>query len=340
MRQEILAVILVILVIGSLGVGYFAGSQMNLRTITATTFLSSATISTGNQGGPSQFGFGSLPFLTVGPENRTFSIPLEVGATPAATLSFELNASHAIRFSNGTQWVYSPQGVCNPGGGNGTSTSAGWPPGTDICSYMADNYLPENGHINASVNLVPSQTIASIVPQSVQAGFNGNVTIMLHIGLPPGVYSLYVALLVTSDGSSNSWDLAPAPLVVLANSGNQEPNPNYPNSIASSCSISQSRCFITVTESGYSGQIGGFGSIQWSCQKNVPPGGQTCQGAYLSCKPSNIVSGGTAIISCDAQTSYALPAVGTPFSGVLWTGTGPGTQYYVPFVGNFTAYAI
>jgi hypothetical protein len=124
--------------------------------------------------------------------------------------------------------------------------------------------------------------------------------------------------------------------VTTTNSGSQEPNPNYPYSTASSCSVSQSSCLITVTEIGYSGQIGGFGSVQWSCQKNVPPGGQTCQGAYLSCKPANIVSGGTAIINCDAQTSYALPAAGTPFSGYLDAGTAPGTLYYVPFVGNFT----
>jgi hypothetical protein len=37
MKQEILAVILALLVVGSLGVGYFAGSQMNFRTSTSTS---------------------------------------------------------------------------------------------------------------------------------------------------------------------------------------------------------------------------------------------------------------------------------------------------------------
>ena len=119
------------------------------------------------------------------------------------------------------------------------------------------------------------------------------------------------------------------------NSGSQEPNPNYPDSTASSCSISQLRCVVTVTESGYSGQIGGFGSIQWSCQKNTV-GGETCQGAYLSCTPVAIVSNGDASIPCSAQTSDTLPAAGVGYTGVLNIGEGNGSPYYTQFVGNFT----
>jgi len=45
MRQEILAVILALLVVGSLGVGYLAGGQMNVRTTTSTstTLISTTT---------------------------------------------------------------------------------------------------------------------------------------------------------------------------------------------------------------------------------------------------------------------------------------------------------
>jgi len=124
--------------------------------------------------------------------------------------------------------------------------------------------------------------------------------------------------------------------VTTTNSGSQEPNPLSPYSTGSSCSVSQSRCLITVTESGYSGQVGGFGSIQWSCQKNVPPGGQTCQGAYLSCKPASIVSNGAATIPCTAVTSDTLPAVGVGFAGNIYIGEGNGSPYQTPFVGNFT----
>jgi len=112
------------------------------------------------------------------------------------------------------------------------------------------------------------------------------------------------------------------------------PNPNIVNAIGASCSRSQSLCMINVTENTYSGQIGGFGSVQWDCQKTAL-GVETCQGAYLACKPTNIVAGGNATIICDTQTSYALPAPGTAFSGLLYAGEGSYTSY-TPFVGNFT----
>jgi hypothetical protein len=46
LKNEFLAVILVLLVVGSLGVGYFAGSQANVRTTTSTAFLSTTTTAT------------------------------------------------------------------------------------------------------------------------------------------------------------------------------------------------------------------------------------------------------------------------------------------------------
>ena len=54
MRQEILAVILALLVVGSLGVGYLAGGQMNVRMATSTATVTTTTTSfiTANPGGP------------------------------------------------------------------------------------------------------------------------------------------------------------------------------------------------------------------------------------------------------------------------------------------------
>jgi len=43
MRQEILAVIVGLLVVGSLGVGYLAGGQMNVRTTASTVLISTTT---------------------------------------------------------------------------------------------------------------------------------------------------------------------------------------------------------------------------------------------------------------------------------------------------------
>ena len=165
---------------------------------------------------PTNFAFGSLPYLTATPANNTFSIPLDVGAHIPASISYNSTGSYAISFSSGTKWVYSP--TCFAGI-NGTSVG-GWPSGTDICSFAADNYLPEDGQIdNPSVNLIPSGTLGAISPASVPADFNGNVTLTLHIGLPPGVYSLYLVVDVVTNGvGAGPWNLSPAPLVILGNS--------------------------------------------------------------------------------------------------------------------------
>jgi len=45
MRQEILAVVIALLIVGSLGVGYFLGSQVNVRTTTSTSSVSTTTTS-------------------------------------------------------------------------------------------------------------------------------------------------------------------------------------------------------------------------------------------------------------------------------------------------------
>lgn len=164
---------------------------------------------------PTNFVFGPLPFLTVTPSNRTFSLSLHVGAHIAASVSYNATSSYAVGFSNGTVWMYSP--TCYAGI-NGTSVG-GWPSGSDICSFAADNYLPENGQItNPSVNLISGGTLGAVSPASVPAGFSGNVTLTLHIGLPPGVYSLYLVIDVATNGiGSGPWALSPAPLVVLGN---------------------------------------------------------------------------------------------------------------------------
>jgi hypothetical protein len=185
-----------------------------------TTSLSS-TSSSGQSGenGPAKISLGSLPYLTVSPQNRTFSVPLEVRASVPVSLgydaagSYDSGGSYAVLFSNGTVWMYSENCFS---GINGTS-SGGWPAGTDICSFAADNYLPENGAItNLSVNLSASGTWVTLNPTTLPSGFNGNITLTIHIGLPPGVYSLYLALDVAMNGGTpGSWALAPAPLVVL-----------------------------------------------------------------------------------------------------------------------------
>lgn len=47
MKQEILAVVIVVVIVGSLGVGFLAGGQMNVRTTTSTsTATSTQTLST------------------------------------------------------------------------------------------------------------------------------------------------------------------------------------------------------------------------------------------------------------------------------------------------------
>jgi hypothetical protein len=121
-----------------------------------------------------------------------------------------------------------------------------------------------------------------------------------------------------------------------SSSGGGLPNPAYPSATSSTCIESQSRCMINVTENSYNGLIGGFGEVQWSCQKNVPPGGQSCQGAMLDCKSTNITSGGTATISCTAQPANSFPTGGIEYMGTLYLGEGPSSSYQVTFVGNFT----
>lgn len=182
----------------------------------ATIASSTSSSVQGGGGSPANFYPGSLPFLTVSPENRTFSISLEVTTLVPVSLGYDAASSYAVEFSNGTLWVYSPE--CNSGVNNSTSSSGGWPPGTDICSFAADNYLPENGRItNPSVNLTASGTWVTVNPTNLPSNFSGNITLTIHVGLPPGTYSLYVALDVgISGGAPSPWAIPPAPLVVLS----------------------------------------------------------------------------------------------------------------------------
>lgn len=170
---------------------------------------------------------------------------------------------------------------------------------------------------------------------NVTSGQTLSAEVVIPTGFPQGVYQIDVAPL--SSQFPNTFNLTLHFSVQITTYFSGGPNPAYPGITSASCSKSSSSCSLNITENGYSGLIGGSGSIQWDCQYYVPPGGQTCQGAFLKCESANIVSGGSAIIDCNAETSYALPAVGTPFSGVLDAGTGPGTAYEVPFTGNFSA---
>jgi hypothetical protein len=210
------AILAAAVIYGPLGLGTSSkvGSTTTSQSISLLTTTSQSSSSSGF-GIPTNFVFGSLPYLTVTPANSTFSIPLHVGAHIPASISYNSTGSYAVSFSNGTEWVYSQ--TCYAGI-NGTS-AGGWPSGSDICSFAADNYLPENGQIvNSSVNLISSGTLGAVSPASVPADFSGNVTLTLHVGLPPGVYSLYLVIDVVTNGvGSGPWNLSPLPLVVLKN---------------------------------------------------------------------------------------------------------------------------
>ena len=152
-----------------------------------------------------------------------------------------------------------------------------------------------------------------------------------------GVIALLLVLVIASAGAGYYVGIGSHQTATVTNTAYTSyvgPNPNIVLAMGASCSKSQSSCMINVTENTYSGQIGGFGSIQWGCEK-TPLGQESCQGAYLSCKPTQIVAGGNATIICDAETSYALPAQGTNFYGLLYAGEGSFTSP-TPFVGNFT----
>jgi hypothetical protein len=177
-------------------------------------FLPSPVTTTPEEKGFAPIGFGSVPYLAVS-SGSTLSVQVEVTAQDSVSLDYNASDSYAIAFSNGTRWVYSSS--CNPME-NMSDLVRNSTTGTDICSFAADNYLPENGIVvNPMVNLTTSNTTISVSPSNITSRFNGNIILSLRIGLPPGVYSLDIFLDVRSNGGAPiSWSLGPSPLVVYA----------------------------------------------------------------------------------------------------------------------------
>jgi len=83
LKNEILAVILVVLVAGSLGVGYLAGGQVNVKTTTSTSIITSTTTATS--------------ILTTATTSTQTSVTSALEGTPCATAANQTVAYNPLR---------------------------------------------------------------------------------------------------------------------------------------------------------------------------------------------------------------------------------------------------
>ncbi len=174
---------------------------------------------------------GPVPLLTITPQNNTFTTSYNATtlSSPVTSLSFSLNQSWVMIFTNGTEWVPYSQACSTqssseesvPSQTTGYSVSVTTVSGA-CYNPPAPGWIPVNGttvkEYGQVTELNSSQVELSVVPTTAPANQTVSLLFTITLNLQPGVYVIELALGVQISNANGGYfeyaGLPPFPVIV------------------------------------------------------------------------------------------------------------------------------